>query len=156
MQLCKNAQLYNEEASLIHEDSIVLQSVFTNARQRIQHDQDSDDDESKGWTFISILYIYISNNHTHIHTHPDLLLLTVALFPINVLLQLLGSFGETSFHMFWWEKVRLKKKKSIINLVSKLGEVLTYLTQCNLDCSSLLGIRNWFYLLIPKGSWTSQ
>jgi len=36
MQLCKNAQLYNEEASLIHEDSIVLQSVFTNTRQRLE------------------------------------------------------------------------------------------------------------------------
>lgn len=36
MQLCKNAQLYNEEASLIHEDSIVLQSVFTNSRQRLE------------------------------------------------------------------------------------------------------------------------
>lgn len=37
MQLCKNAQLYNEEASLIHEDSIVLQSVFTNTRQRLEN-----------------------------------------------------------------------------------------------------------------------
>ncbi|XP_039289361.1 ATP-dependent helicase brm isoform X2 [Nilaparvata lugens] len=51
-QLCKNAQLYNEEASLIHEDSIVLQSVFTNARQRLEQEVDvSDDDEStKGST----------------------------------------------------------------------------------------------------------
>lgn len=37
MLLCQNAQIYNEEASLIHEDSIVLQSVFTNAKQRIEH-----------------------------------------------------------------------------------------------------------------------
>jgi SWI/SNF-related matrix-associated actin-dependent regulator of chromatin subfamily A protein 2/4 len=36
MQLCKNAQLYNEEASLIHEDSIVLQSVFTSTRERLE------------------------------------------------------------------------------------------------------------------------
>ncbi|KAK0180054.1 hypothetical protein PV327_005736 [Microctonus hyperodae] len=36
MQLCKNAQIYNKEASLIHEDSIVLQSVFTNARERLE------------------------------------------------------------------------------------------------------------------------
>jgi len=28
--------MYNEEASLIHEDSIVLQSVFTNTRQRLE------------------------------------------------------------------------------------------------------------------------
>ncbi|KAI4459651.1 snf2/rad54 helicase family [Holotrichia oblita] len=38
MLLCQNAQIYNEEASLIHEDSIVLQSVFTNAKQRIEND----------------------------------------------------------------------------------------------------------------------
>lgn len=40
MQLCKNAQTYNEEASLIHEDSIVLQSVFTNARQSIEQEHE--------------------------------------------------------------------------------------------------------------------
>ncbi|KAJ8974910.1 hypothetical protein NQ317_009839 [Molorchus minor] len=38
MLLCQNAQIYNEEASLIHEDSIVLQSVFSNAKQRIELD----------------------------------------------------------------------------------------------------------------------
>ncbi|XP_072385053.1 ATP-dependent helicase brm-like isoform X2 [Diabrotica undecimpunctata] len=38
MLLCQNAQIYNEEASLIHEDSIVLQSVFCNAKQRIETD----------------------------------------------------------------------------------------------------------------------
>ncbi|XP_063906317.1 ATP-dependent helicase brm isoform X2 [Zophobas morio] len=46
MLLCQNAQIYNEEASLIHEDSIVLQSVFTNAKQRIEAGgPDSDDDK---------------------------------------------------------------------------------------------------------------
>lgn len=45
MILCQNAQTYNEEASVIHEDSIVLQSVFTNARQRIEMDGDSEPDE---------------------------------------------------------------------------------------------------------------
>lgn len=44
MQLCKNAQTYNEEASLIHEDSIVLQSVFTNARQRLELEGELEDD----------------------------------------------------------------------------------------------------------------
>ncbi|GLH08877.1 ATP-dependent helicase brm [Gryllus bimaculatus] len=53
MQLCKNAQTYNEEASLIHEDSIVLQSVFTNARQRLEQEGEDDtvvdeDEKSKG------------------------------------------------------------------------------------------------------------
>lgn len=36
MLLCKNAQTYNVEGSLIYEDSIVLQSVFTSARERIE------------------------------------------------------------------------------------------------------------------------
>merc|ERR1719412_448781 len=31
--LCENAQKYNHEGSIIHEDSVVLQSVFTNARE---------------------------------------------------------------------------------------------------------------------------
>jgi SWI/SNF-related matrix-associated actin-dependent regulator of chromatin subfamily A member 2/4 len=48
MQLCKNAQDYNEEASLIHEDSIVLQSVFTNARQRLEQETDFAKDEDSG------------------------------------------------------------------------------------------------------------
>ena len=45
--MCKNAQIYNEEASLIHEDSIVLQSVFTNARQRMEQNGDSEDEKSR-------------------------------------------------------------------------------------------------------------
>ncbi|XP_001607169.1 ATP-dependent helicase brm isoform X2 [Nasonia vitripennis] len=36
MHLCKNAQIYNEEASMIYENSVVLQSVFTNTRQRLE------------------------------------------------------------------------------------------------------------------------
>jgi SWI/SNF-related matrix-associated actin-dependent regulator of chromatin subfamily A protein 2/4 len=36
MLLCKNTQQYNEDGSLIFEDSIVLQSVFTNARERLE------------------------------------------------------------------------------------------------------------------------
>ena len=53
MQLCKNAQLYNEEASLIHEDSIVLQSVFTSTRERLEKlDKETkvveSEDEAKG------------------------------------------------------------------------------------------------------------
>ncbi|KAL0126889.1 hypothetical protein PUN28_005324 [Cardiocondyla obscurior] len=47
MQLCKNAQIYNEEASLIHEDSIVLQSVFINARQRLEEEGNNSDGEDK-------------------------------------------------------------------------------------------------------------
>ncbi|XP_055387914.1 ATP-dependent helicase brm isoform X2 [Condylostylus longicornis] len=34
-QLCQNAQIYNEEASLIYLDSIELQKIFTNARNRV-------------------------------------------------------------------------------------------------------------------------
>merc|ERR1712088_348555 len=48
--LCLNTQKYNEDGSLIHEDSIVLQSVFTNAREKLQiefaNDQEEEDEES--------------------------------------------------------------------------------------------------------------
>lgn len=40
IQLCKNAQNYNEETSLIYEDSVVLQSIFTSARQRVEAEPD--------------------------------------------------------------------------------------------------------------------
>ncbi|KAM7357281.1 ATP-dependent helicase brm [Cochliomyia hominivorax] len=36
VQLCQNAQIYNEENSLIYLDSIELEKVFVNAKQRIQ------------------------------------------------------------------------------------------------------------------------
>ncbi|XP_017136262.1 ATP-dependent helicase brm isoform X2 [Drosophila miranda] len=35
MQLCQNAQIYNEEASLIYLDSIALQKIFVGARQKV-------------------------------------------------------------------------------------------------------------------------
>jgi len=59
MQLCKNAQIYNEEASLIHEDSIVLQSVFTNARQRLEEEGNNSDGDDKG---INLYFIILSYN----------------------------------------------------------------------------------------------
>merc|ERR1712152_89099 len=43
--MCKNTQQYNEDGSLIFEDSIVLQSVFTNARERIEQEPDEADEE---------------------------------------------------------------------------------------------------------------
>ena len=45
MLLCNNAQVYNEDGSLINEDSIVLQSVFTNAREKLQGDWDNEKDD---------------------------------------------------------------------------------------------------------------
>ena len=54
MLLCRNAQTYNVEGSLIYEDSIMLQSVFTKARENFEKnddsfadkdDEDDDDDE---------------------------------------------------------------------------------------------------------------
>merc|ERR1711997_630607 len=45
MLMCKNTQQYNEDGSLIFEDSIVLQSVFTNARERIEQEPDEPDDD---------------------------------------------------------------------------------------------------------------
>lgn len=55
MQLCQNAQTYNEEASLIYLDSIELQKVFVDARQRItsapdtaaSDNSDNDDDDAE-------------------------------------------------------------------------------------------------------------
>ena len=54
MQLCKNAQIYNEEGSLIHDDSIALQTVFTEARQQLESGRNSDDD--KGTLLIYTFY----------------------------------------------------------------------------------------------------
>merc|ERR1711892_980074 len=45
MILCKNTQHYNEDGSLIFEDSIVLQSVFTNARERLEQEPDEPEEE---------------------------------------------------------------------------------------------------------------
>merc|ERR1712228_47591 len=45
MLLCTNTQQYNEDGSLIFEDSIVLQSVFTNARERLEAEPDEPEDE---------------------------------------------------------------------------------------------------------------
>ncbi|XP_025109979.1 probable global transcription activator SNF2L2 [Pomacea canaliculata] len=36
MELCQNAQSFNMEGSVIYEDSIVLQSVFTSAREKLE------------------------------------------------------------------------------------------------------------------------
>merc|ERR1739844_351845 len=46
-QLCSNTQKYNEDGSLIHEDSIVLQSVFTNAREKLQAEWANDQEEDE-------------------------------------------------------------------------------------------------------------
>lgn len=45
--LCQNAQTFNLEGSLIYEDSIVLQSVFTSVRQKIEKEDDSEGEESE-------------------------------------------------------------------------------------------------------------
>lgn len=47
MLLCQNAQTFNLEGSLIYEDSIVLQSVFTSVRQKIEKEDDSDGEDSE-------------------------------------------------------------------------------------------------------------
>uniref|UniRef100_A0A2M4B8P2 Putative chromodomain-helicase dna-binding protein n=1 Tax=Anopheles marajoara TaxID=58244 RepID=A0A2M4B8P2_9DIPT len=47
--LCQNAQTYNEEASLIYEDSLELQSVFTNAKAKIldNHEEEESNEEEE-------------------------------------------------------------------------------------------------------------
>ncbi|XP_073321439.1 probable global transcription activator SNF2L2 [Pagrus major] len=47
MLLCHNAQTFNLEGSQIYEDSIVLQSVFKSARQKIVKDEESEDDSDE-------------------------------------------------------------------------------------------------------------
>ncbi|XP_037673867.1 transcription activator BRG1 isoform X15 [Choloepus didactylus] len=47
MLLCQNAQTFNLEGSLIYEDSIVLQSVFTSVRQKIEKEDDSEGEDSE-------------------------------------------------------------------------------------------------------------
>lgn len=43
-QLCQNAQIYNEEASLIYEDSIVLQKIFSQAKQKVTECEESEEE----------------------------------------------------------------------------------------------------------------
>ena len=43
-QLCQNAQIYNEETSLIYEDSIVLQKIFTQAKQKVAESDETEED----------------------------------------------------------------------------------------------------------------
>ncbi|EOA95590.1 Putative global transcription activator SNF2L4, partial [Anas platyrhynchos] len=47
MLLCQNAQTFNLEGSLIYEDSIVLQSVFTSVRQKIEKEEESEGEDSE-------------------------------------------------------------------------------------------------------------
>ena len=51
MLLCQNTQKYNQDGSLIYEDSIVLQSVFNSAREKLslelnENDPDLDEESS--------------------------------------------------------------------------------------------------------------
>ena len=70
IQMCRNAQRYNEEASLIHEDSIVLETVFANARVRLEQDsepaeeeeeeeEEEDGEENPGWGKKIFSYKYL-------------------------------------------------------------------------------------------------
>lgn len=43
-QLCQNAQIYNEETSLIYEDSIVLQKIFVQAKQKVAESEETEED----------------------------------------------------------------------------------------------------------------
>uniref|UniRef100_A0A3B4BCU2 Bromo domain-containing protein n=1 Tax=Periophthalmus magnuspinnatus TaxID=409849 RepID=A0A3B4BCU2_9GOBI len=47
MLLFQNAQTFNLEGSLIYEDSIVLQSVFTSLRQKIEKEEESEGEDSE-------------------------------------------------------------------------------------------------------------
>ncbi|XP_075683812.1 SWI/SNF-related matrix-associated actin-dependent regulator of chromatin subfamily A member 2 isoform X6 [Rhinoderma darwinii] len=47
MLLCHNAQTFNLEGSQIYEDSIVLQSVFKSARQKLAKEEESEEDSNE-------------------------------------------------------------------------------------------------------------
>ncbi|VDP83112.1 unnamed protein product [Echinostoma caproni] len=59
MLLCKNAQTYNMDGSLIFEDSVVLQSVWTNARERLEELESRQHSESR----------HHHSHHHHHHSH---------------------------------------------------------------------------------------
>ena len=65
--LCSNTQKYNEDGSLIYEDSIVLQSVFTNARERlIEAGEAADDDDGERETqmeLVMTMLMYPTESH---------------------------------------------------------------------------------------------
>jgi len=44
-QLCQNAQIYNEDTSLIYDDSIALQNIFTQAKQKVAESDETEDDD---------------------------------------------------------------------------------------------------------------
>uniref|UniRef100_A0A8C6L8T4 SWI/SNF related BAF chromatin remodeling complex subunit ATPase 2 n=1 Tax=Nothobranchius furzeri TaxID=105023 RepID=A0A8C6L8T4_NOTFU len=66
MLLCQNAQTFNLEGSQIYEDSIVLQSVFKSARQKIAKDEESDDDSDED---DDDDYDSEAEGKTRVHTH---------------------------------------------------------------------------------------
>ena len=45
MLMCRNAQAYNIETSIIYEDSVVLQSVFTDARRKVEAASEAEPEE---------------------------------------------------------------------------------------------------------------
>jgi len=47
MQLCKNAQFYNDDASLIYEDSLVLQTVFSDTRKKLEAKTQEDKEKAE-------------------------------------------------------------------------------------------------------------
>lgn len=55
-QLCQNAQTYNEEASLIYEDSVALRGVFEAARTRYSNETPSLEVSEEGMTSLQFLY----------------------------------------------------------------------------------------------------
>ena len=47
-QLCQNAQIYNEEASLIYEDSVELQVIFTKVKNKLLDTVEEEESEEEG------------------------------------------------------------------------------------------------------------
>ncbi|CAL1540648.1 unnamed protein product [Lymnaea stagnalis] len=72
MELCQNAQSFNMEGSIIYEDSIVLQSVCTNAREKLEKDWAKGKQEESSTEE--------ENNNTRTLIHLDLITFFVFVF----------------------------------------------------------------------------
>lgn len=71
-QLCQNAQIYNEEASLIYEDSIVLQKIFSQAKQKVTETEESEEEGKKikiDIKLTNVLNIFIFTQMMMTQTH---------------------------------------------------------------------------------------
>jgi len=89
MLLCKNAQLYNEETSLIYADSVALEGVFTSTRQKVEQGHDSDEEKGTQQIFH---YLITQTRESHVKRGDNL-------FPRYALIRGMHDTGNAD----WWD-----------------------------------------------------